>query len=122
MQEEGMDIPLYDDDEYSNKEGFIPVDKYNLVFIVIFLFGVGVLFPWNAFISAMDYFKLKYPNFPMEFGLPSFFNFPNLIFLIINIRWGHHFSLIKYGYSFLTININMFNSFFFFKGVYSLVL
>jgi hypothetical protein len=33
-----------------------PGDKWNLVFWIMFLQGTGVLFAWNSFISAPDYF------------------------------------------------------------------
>eukprot|EP00760_Papus_ankaliazontas_P034278 PhM_4_TR708/c0_g2_i1/m.52248 len=36
-------------------------DKYNLVYLAMVALGAGVLFPYNAFISAPDYFQ----NFPI---------------------------------------------------------
>eukprot|EP00755_Sulcionema_specki_P021052 Sspe_Gene.12935::Locus_4432_Transcript_1_1_Confidence_1.000_Length_1681::g.12935::m.12935 len=35
-------------------------DTYNLVFFILWVLGAGVLFPWNAFISAPDYFQNYY--------------------------------------------------------------
>ena len=37
-------------------------DAYHLVWIILWVLGAGVLFPWNAFISAPDYFT-KFPEF-----------------------------------------------------------
>lgn len=34
-----------------------PVDKYNIVFIILLLHGIGTLMPWNMFINAEDYFR-----------------------------------------------------------------
>jgi equilibrative nucleoside transporter 1/2/3 len=34
-----------------------PKDKFMLVYIIMAIQGAGTLFPWNAFISAPDYFK-----------------------------------------------------------------
>jgi len=34
-----------------------PVDRYNLVFIILLIHGVGTLMPWNMFINAQDYFR-----------------------------------------------------------------
>lgn len=47
------ETPIVEDHVYNTKE---PVDKYNLVYWAMFLQGTGCLFPWNAFISAPDYF------------------------------------------------------------------
>jgi hypothetical protein len=35
----------------------VPKDRFNLVYLIMALQGAGTLFPWNAFISAPDYFK-----------------------------------------------------------------
>ncbi|KAI1294163.1 Equilibrative nucleoside transporter 1 [Halotydeus destructor] len=35
----------------------IPVDKYNLVFIILLINGVGTLLPWNMFITANSYYS-----------------------------------------------------------------
>ena len=58
--------------------------------MLFLLLGVGVLFPWNAFISAMDYFKVKYAptHFPIEFALPLIYNYPNMILLLFVSVWG----------------------------------
>lgn len=34
-----------------------PFDRYNLVFIILLIHGVGTLMPWNMFINAQDYFR-----------------------------------------------------------------
>jgi equilibrative nucleoside transporter 1/2/3 len=34
-----------------------PVDKFQLVFIILLIHGVGTLMPWNMFINAEDYFR-----------------------------------------------------------------
>lgn len=39
-----------------------PPDKYNIVWLVLFIQGIGILIPWNMFITANSYFteyKLK---------------------------------------------------------------
>lgn len=33
-----------------------PYDKYNLVFIILLIHGIGTLMPWNMFINAKSYF------------------------------------------------------------------
>eukprot|EP01062_Namystynia_karyoxenos_P031116 TRINITY_DN230_c0_g1_i2.p1 TRINITY_DN230_c0_g1~~TRINITY_DN230_c0_g1_i2.p1 ORF type:complete len:686 (+),score=121.66 TRINITY_DN230_c0_g1_i2:84-2060(+) len=37
-----------------------PRDIHHLVWVILWLLGAGVLFPWNAFISAPDYFTSYY--------------------------------------------------------------
>ncbi|KAL9656557.1 hypothetical protein ABK040_012140 [Willaertia magna] len=44
----------------SEKVSSAPKDKWNLVYFIFLLQGTGVLFPWNAFISAPDYFGRLY--------------------------------------------------------------
>ncbi|XWS68984.1 hypothetical protein CRYUN_Cryun04dG0140800 [Craigia yunnanensis] len=39
-----------------------PEDKFNLAYIIYFTLGVGFLLPWNAFITAVDYFSYLYPE------------------------------------------------------------
>ena len=34
-----------------------PVDHYNIVYLIFLLFGIGVLLPWNAVLTAMPYFQ-----------------------------------------------------------------
>ncbi|XP_071689100.1 equilibrative nucleotide transporter 8-like [Rutidosis leptorrhynchoides] len=39
-----------------------PKDKYHLAYMIHFLLGAGYLIPWNAFITAVDYFQVLYPS------------------------------------------------------------
>lgn len=39
-----------------------PVDRYNLVFMIFVLHGIGVLMPWNMFITAHDVSSRWYNN------------------------------------------------------------
>lgn len=46
--------------QFSGKDQTVdgnPVDKYNLVFIILLIHGIGTLMPWNMFINAEDYFR-----------------------------------------------------------------
>ncbi|XP_050212935.1 equilibrative nucleotide transporter 8 [Mercurialis annua] len=43
-----------------------PRDTYKLAYIIHFLLGAGNLLPWNAFITAVDYFGHLYPNKHIE--------------------------------------------------------
>nr|GMD23296.1 equilibrative nucleotide transporter 1 [Ipomoea batatas] len=39
----------------------IPEDSFHLAYITYFTLGAGYLLPWNAFITAVDYFSYLYP-------------------------------------------------------------
>lgn len=70
-----------------------PRDNYSLVYIVFFLQGVGMLFPWNVFISAPSYFTLRLAdtNFKDNFeNIFSFtYSFSNLLMMVISVRHAH---------------------------------
>ena len=38
----------------------VPHDRYRLAFFILYLQGVGCLFPWNAFITKTDYYALAF--------------------------------------------------------------
>ncbi|KAL4237827.1 hypothetical protein ACF0H5_002539 [Mactra antiquata] len=42
--------------------GPIPRDRFNLVYLIFYLLGLGSLSPWNFFITASEYFKYKLRN------------------------------------------------------------
>jgi len=65
-----------------------PEDKYNLVWIIFCILGVGILFPWNAFLSAYDYFHAEYPKYPIQFALSLAFNYPSIVLLFISVKFG----------------------------------
>ncbi|CAH0546407.1 unnamed protein product [Brassicogethes aeneus] len=59
--------------EYNNRTTFTnlspPVDAYNAVYLAFVMGGAGFLLPYNSFIMAMDYFKVRYPGTPVVFDL-----------------------------------------------------
>ncbi|KAL0831053.1 hypothetical protein ABMA28_001934 [Loxostege sticticalis] len=90
----------------------LPVDRYRVVYILFYLFGITSLVPWNFLITANDYWMYKFRDvtpknltiledppqksqFQAEFT--SYLNvataIPNLIFLILNSLYGHLVSL-----------------------------
>lgn len=67
-----------------------PRDRYNLVFLILILHGIGTLIPWNMFINAQSYFEdfklngTSYRNmFVLAIGLSS--QIPNVVFNWMNI-------------------------------------
>eukprot|EP00003_Mantamonas_plastica_P010700 TRINITY_DN2017_c0_g1_i2.p1 TRINITY_DN2017_c0_g1~~TRINITY_DN2017_c0_g1_i2.p1 ORF type:complete len:452 (+),score=108.29 TRINITY_DN2017_c0_g1_i2:983-2338(+) len=61
-------------------------------YLVMTLLGTGIMFPWNAYITAYDYFHFLFPDQPMEFIMSIAFNTPQIIVLIVMFRWGSHLS------------------------------
>ncbi|CAG9113951.1 hypothetical protein JYU34_008891 [Plutella xylostella] len=82
-----------------------PLDRYRIVYILFYLFGITSLAPWNFLITANDYWMYKFRDvtpsnltmvvrktqFQAEFT--SYLNVamavPNLVFLILNSLYGH---------------------------------
>ena len=67
-----------------------PRDKLFLVYLCLFLTGMGVLFPWNSFVSALDYFLFLYRSYHPEVAIP-------LTYLII--------TLAAMGFTISTVNL-----------------
>lgn len=44
----------------------IPEDTYHFAYIIYFTLGAGYLLPWNAFITAVDYFSYLYPDVSVD--------------------------------------------------------
>ncbi|EFC41053.1 equilibrative nucleoside transporter [Naegleria gruberi] len=85
------ELPVFYQDIGATKDE-APKDKFNLVYLIFLLQGTGVLFPWNAFISAPDYFSaLYFPNTMLYFSVA--YSVPNLLGLLFMIKFGSKLSL-----------------------------
>ncbi|KAF0977501.1 hypothetical protein FDP41_003493 [Naegleria fowleri] len=62
-----------------------PKDKFHIVFFIFLLQGVGVLFPWNAFISAPDYFSALYGENTMLYFSVAY-SIPNLLGVLAMVK------------------------------------
>ncbi|CAM8967387.1 unnamed protein product [Rhodiola kirilowii] len=51
------------DDDQAHTE---PHDTYRIAYMIHFFLGAGNLLPWNAFITAIDYFGYVYPSYHVE--------------------------------------------------------
>ncbi|KAG2394231.1 hypothetical protein C9374_003995 [Naegleria lovaniensis] len=69
----------------------IPNDKLNLLYWIFVLQGAGVLFPWNSFISAPDYFNRLYGDSAMMYFSVAY-SVPNLLGLLAMIQFGNRIS------------------------------
>ncbi|KAL5232565.1 hypothetical protein ABZP36_031341 [Zizania latifolia] len=43
-----------------------PADRLGIGYLIFFTLGAGFLLPWNAFITAVDYFSYLYPGAPVD--------------------------------------------------------
>eukprot|EP01135_Chromosphaera_perkinsii_P009613 Nk52_evm63s1810 gene=Nk52_evmTU63s1810 len=57
-----VEIQLEDIGAYRELSGSTPVDHYNSIYFCFVMCGAGVLFPYNTFITAIDYFEKEYPS------------------------------------------------------------
>nr|XP_023012389.1 equilibrative nucleoside transporter 4 [Leptinotarsa decemlineata] len=85
-----------------------PLDAYNAVYLAFVLGGAGFLLPYNSFIMAMDYFKVRYPGTPVVFDMSLVYIAVALLTVLGNNLLVETFSLnsrINFGYimSFITL-------------------
>ena len=71
----------------------LPKDHYYLVYIIFFLQGVGMLFPWNVFITASEYFRTRFQGTSFANNFENVFSFcysgANLFFMIFLVKYAH---------------------------------
>lgn len=78
-----------------------PPDSFHLAYIVYFTLGVGLLIPWNTFITAVDYFTYLYPSVPIDYVFTLVYIVVAILFLLLVILIGQNSS------AFLRINIGI---------------
>jgi len=69
-----------------------PADKYGLAWICFCILGVGLLFPFNCYIAASDYFGHLYPTVPYEFMMSLAYNYFQWILLFVSLKVMPRFS------------------------------
>jgi equilibrative nucleoside transporter 1/2/3 len=69
-----------------------PRDDYNAAYSVFFALGVGLILPWNAFISAVDYFQVLYPDAHTDRVFALAYMFPCLFTLVYLTFYCRKFS------------------------------
>lgn len=77
----------------------IPKDTYHLAYIIYFTIGLGYLLPWNAFITAVDYFTYLYPNTSIDRTFAIVYMLVGLICLLFILAYAHKST------SFVRINV-----------------
>ncbi|KAI0489372.1 hypothetical protein KFK09_029214 [Dendrobium nobile] len=69
--------------------GAAPKDRFHIAYIVYFTLGMGFLLPWNAFITAVDYFSYLYPGTPVDRVFSVAYMFSCLVPLLFIVGWAH---------------------------------
>ncbi|KAE9609723.1 putative equilibrative nucleoside transporter [Lupinus albus] len=64
-------------------------DTCRVAYIIHFLLGVGNLLPWNAFITAVDYFDYLYPTNHIEKVFSVAYMVSSVVVLLVMMSWGN---------------------------------
>lgn len=72
----------------THEEGIPPKDVFHLAYISYFIMGTGFLLPWNAFITAVDYFTYIYPGKQVDRVFSVAYMLPALGFLILLLTFA----------------------------------
>ena len=65
-----------------------PADRWAACYLCWVFLGMGILFPWNAFITAVDYFGLLYPGRQVDRWFSVVYMAPNLVTEVVMVRFG----------------------------------
>ncbi|XP_010250136.1 PREDICTED: equilibrative nucleotide transporter 8-like [Nelumbo nucifera] len=65
-----------------------PRDTYNISYIIHFFLGAGNLIPWNALITAVDYFGYLYPSKHVDKVFSVVYMASSLPVLVLMMSWG----------------------------------
>ena len=79
----------------------VPKDQLHIIYIITILVSAGILFPWNSYISAIDYFKFLYPTQRVENVIPYTYMSLTLFSVVFTIGSINLFPLhgrIAFGY------------------------
>nr|KYP67974.1 Equilibrative nucleoside transporter 4 [Cajanus cajan] len=76
-------------------------DKWDLAYIVYFTLGLGYLLPWNAFITAVDYFAYLYPDASVDRIFAVVYMLIGLIGIFLIILFSHK------SHAFVRINVGL---------------
>ncbi|CAH9071241.1 unnamed protein product [Cuscuta europaea] len=79
----------------------VPKDSYHLGYIIYFTLGAGYLLPWNAFVTAVDYFSYFYPDESVDRVFAVVYMVVGLISLLVVISLAHKSN------SFVRINVGL---------------
>ncbi|KAL4719537.1 hypothetical protein ACJJTC_001821 [Scirpophaga incertulas] len=64
--------------------GAPPPDRYNSVYLTLFVAGAAFLLPFNSFIMAVDYFQHHYPNSTIIFDMSTVYIASACVAVVVN--------------------------------------
>ncbi|KAL3511272.1 hypothetical protein ACH5RR_030673 [Cinchona calisaya] len=73
----------------SSEDPNIPKDTFHLAYIVHCTLGAGYILPWNAFVTAVDYFSYLYPEAPVDRLFAVVYMIVGLICLVLILVFSH---------------------------------
>ncbi|GAB4832853.1 Equilibrative nucleotide transporter 8 [Ancistrocladus abbreviatus] len=79
-------------------------DTYRIAYIIHFFLGAGNLLPWNAFITAVDYFSYLYPGNHVEKVFSIAYMSSSVLVLVLMTSWGNGSRRLTFR---LTMNIGL---------------
>ncbi|KAM1137069.1 hypothetical protein EV2_036109 [Malus domestica] len=86
----------------------IPKDSFHLAYIFYFTLGLDYLLPWNAFITAVDYFAHLYPYASVDRIFSIVYIVVSLFCLLLIIFYSHKseaYVRINVGLSFFVVSL-----------------
>jgi len=70
-----------------------PRDTYKIAYIIHFLLGAGNLLPWNALITAVDYFAYLYPTKHVEKVFSVAYMASSVLMLVVMLNFRFRMNL-----------------------------
>ncbi|PKI53959.1 hypothetical protein CRG98_025661, partial [Punica granatum] len=71
----------------------VPADRFHFAYTIFFTLGLGFLLPWNAFITAVDYFTYLYPEASVDRVFAVVYMLVALFCLLLIILYSHKINL-----------------------------
>ncbi|RZS16696.1 hypothetical protein BHM03_00048734, partial [Ensete ventricosum] len=88
-------VPVAGDEETPTTKapvGSAPKDVFHVAYAVYFTLGAGFLLPWNAFITAVDYFSYLYRGTPVDRVFSVAYMVTGLLLLLVIVFWARRSS------------------------------
>lgn len=87
MQIEIMELAVKKASSESDLQNEKNRDGYRVAYIIHFLLGAGNLLPWNALITAVDYFAYLYPSKHIEKVFSVAYMSSSVLVLVVMMSW-----------------------------------
>lgn len=81
--EEEEALPRPKSVEFQGSSASSDAGSGRVAYFIFFLLGTGFLLPWNAFITATDYFALLYPSQHVDTVFSVAYMIPNVTLLLL---------------------------------------